>query len=123
MVVVTPDIVALKGPGLSIGERAKTLPALVVGAARRRLLFLAVVVLPTVAASSYFGLIATDVYISESRFILRSAQRPAREGGLNALLQSTGLPGFQRSVEDAYAVQDFMLSRDALRQLDTALGL
>ena len=90
---------------------------------RRRLLFLAIVVLPTAAATTYYGLLASDAYVSELRFVIRSAQRPSSGVGIGALLQGSGLPGFQRSVDDAYAVQDFMLSRDALRQLGSALGL
>jgi len=70
----------------------------------------------------YYGLIASDVYVSESRYVVRTAQRQGASTGLGALLQS-GLPGFNRSVDDAYAIQDFILSRDALLQLDTALGL
>jgi len=123
MAVVTPDVVAYKEPRLALGQRAKASSARLLTAVRRRLLFLAVVVLPTTAATVYYGFIASDAYVSESRFVIRSAQRPASGGGIGALLQGSGLPGFQRSVDDAYAVQDFMLSRDALRQLDSALGL
>ena len=123
MAVVTPDSVAFREPRFAVGQRAKALSARLLVAMRRRLLFLAIVVLPTTAATIYYGLLASDAYVSESRFVIRSAQRPSAGGGIGALLQGSGLPGFQRSVDDAYAVQDFMLSRDALRQLDSALGL
>ena len=123
MAVVTPDVVAYKEPRLALGQRAKASSARLLTALRRRLLFLAVVVLPTTAATVYYGFLASDAYVSESRFVIRSAQRPSSGGGIGALLQGSGLPGFQRSVDDAYAVQDFMLSRDALRQLSSALGL
>ena len=123
MGVLTPDEVALREPHVAIGERARALPARLLVATRRRLFFLMIVVLPTAAATTYYGLLASDAYVSESRFVIRSAQRPSSGGGIGALLQGTGLPGFQRSVDDAYAVQDFILSRDALRQLDNALGL
>ena len=123
MGVLTPDEVALREPRLAIGERARALPARLLVATRRRLFFLAIVVLPTAAATVYYGFLASDAYVSESRFVIRSAQRPSSGGGIGALLQGSGLPGFQRSVDDAYAVQDFILSRDALRQLDSASGL
>ena len=123
MAVVTPDSVAFREPRLAVGQRAKALSARLLTAMRRRLLFLAIVVLPTAAATVYYGLLASDAYVSESRFVIRSAQRPSPRAEIGALLQGSGLPGFQRSVDDAYAVQDFMLSRDALRQLDSALGL
>lgn len=75
------------------------------------------VVLPTVVAAVYFGFVASDVYISESRFIVRSPQRQAQTG-LGALLQSTG---FARSQDDTYSVLDFIKSRDALQRLEADL--
>ena len=82
-------------------------------------LFVVTVVVPTLLASIYFGFIATDVYISESRFIIRSPQQQAVTG-LGAILQGAGLT---RSQEDAFSVHDFILSRDALHRLNDALKL
>jgi capsular polysaccharide transport system permease protein len=82
-------------------------------------IFVATVVVPTMVASVYYGLIASDVYISESHFIVRSQQRQAPTG-LGALLQSSGLA---RSQDDTYSVIDFVRSRDALRELDQKLKL
>lgn len=87
---------------------------------RRKVAFVLIVALPTLVAVAYYGLIASDVYISESRFVVRSAQRQIQTGVLGSLLQSTG---FSRSQDDAYSVQDFILSRDALRELDEKLQL
>jgi len=83
-------------------------------------IFLLSVVLPTMLAIIYYGLIASDVYISESRFIIRSSQRQTSSSGIGAFLQTVGL---SRSLDDAYTVQDYMLSRDALSKLDDHLGL
>lgn len=80
-------------------------------------LFMVTVLVPTVAATAYYGFIASDVYISESRFVVRSPQRPA-QSGLGALLQGTA---FSRSQDDTYSVHDFVRSRDALRDLDEKL--
>ncbi|MCE1182305.1 MAG: hypothetical protein LWW81_08380, partial [Rhodocyclales bacterium] len=82
-------------------------------------LFWLTVVLPTLAAVVYFGLIATDVYISEARFVVRSPERQTTSP-LGILLKGTG---FTRSQDDSYTVQDFILSRDALRVLDEKLEL
>lgn len=90
--------------------------------ARRRVfnwIFLLTVCVPTVLASVYFGLIASDVYISESRFVVRNPQRQMQTG-LGALLQNTG---FTRSQDDTYSVHDYVLSRDALAELDRQLGV
>lgn len=74
---------------------------------------------PTAAAALYFGVLASDVYISESRFVVRSpSASPAT--GLGGVLQGVGLA---RSSEDALTVHDYVLSRDALRQLESSMGL
>lgn len=82
-------------------------------------LFLLTVALPTTLACLYFGLMASDVYISESRFVIRSPQRQTPTG-LGAMLQGVG---FSRSQDDTYSVHDFMSSRDALATLDQELHL
>ena len=87
--------------------------------ARINRLFLLTVLVPTLIATIYFGFVASDVYISESRFVVRSPQRQTPTG-IGALLQGAG---FSRSQDDTFSVQDFMLSRDALRDLDAKLGI
>lgn len=82
-------------------------------------LFLFAVALPTLFAAIYYGLVASDVYVSESRFVVRSPQRPQMTG-LGALLSGTG---FSRSQDDTYSVHDYVLSRDALTELDKAVGI
>jgi capsular polysaccharide transport system permease protein len=86
----------------------------------RSKLFLFTVILPTILAIFYYGFIAADVYISESRFIVRSPQRAVQTGFLSSILQGTG---FSRSQEDAMSVHDFIRSRDALKTLDGELAL
>nr|WP_031329557.1 MULTISPECIES: capsule polysaccharide export protein [Ralstonia] len=78
-------------------------------------LFLGTVVVPTVLASVYFGFIASDIYVSESRFVVRSPQRQSQSGSLSALLQGTG---FSRAQDDTYPVIDYIESRDALKELN-----
>lgn len=89
--------------------------------ARRRvgLLFALCVLLPTLLAAVYYGAVASDVYQSESRFLVRAPQRTP-VAGIGTLLSSTGIA---RGQDDAYPVQDYVLSRDALHELDAALGL
>jgi capsular polysaccharide transport system permease protein len=83
-------------------------------------IFLLSVVLPTMLAIIYYGLIASDVYISESHFVVRSSNRQSSISGIGSFLQVAGL---SRSLDDTHTVNDFMLSRDALSQLDEHLGL
>jgi capsular polysaccharide transport system permease protein len=82
-------------------------------------LFLLTVVLPTVFAVLYFGLMASDVYISESRIVVRSPDRQAATG-LGALLKGAG---FSRAQDDSFTVHDYVLSRDALKEINDSLGV
>lgn len=77
-------------------------------------------VVPTLLAIIYNGLIATDIYISESQFVVRSPQKQT-QSILGTLFQGTGLSG--SSQDGTYPLQYFMLSRDALRELDKNLDL
>ncbi len=82
-------------------------------------IFVITVALPTLLAILYFGLIASDVYVSESHFVVRNQDRTAQVG-IGALLQGTGLGS---SHDDSYLVQDYILSRDALHELDDSLKI
>lgn len=82
-------------------------------------LFIATVVVPTTFAIIYFGFIASDVYVSESHFLIRSSEHQSASP-FGMLLKSTG---FTSSQDDAYTVQDFLLSRDALQQLNEKLDV
>ena len=87
---------------------------------KRHVVFVVTVLVPTLVAVVYYGLIASDVYISESRFLVRSPGKPAQTGLLGNFLLGTGLT---HSQDDTYAVRDFILSRDALKELDDKLSI
>jgi capsular polysaccharide transport system permease protein len=76
--------------------------------------FWAIVGVPTLIAGVYYFAIASDLYSSEAQFIVRSPKQ-VQATGIGALLQSTGLA---RAAEDTAAVQDFMMTRDAVRKLE-----
>lgn len=77
-------------------------------------LMLLTVVFPTIIAIAYFWVFASDVYISESRFVVRSPDKPT-SSGLGILLKSTG---FTNAGEEAYAAENFVESRDALTSIN-----
>jgi len=77
-------------------------------------LFLLTVVIPTFIAILYFGVFASNVYISESRFVVRSPDKPSTTG-LGILLKSTG---FSSGSDEIFAAQDFVVSRDALKAVN-----
>lgn len=76
--------------------------------------FILIVLVPTALAIIYFGFIASDIYISESKFVVRSPDKPA-SSGLGIILKTAG---FSNSSEESYAAETFVESRDALRVLN-----
>ena len=82
-------------------------------------LFIVTVVAPTAFAIVYFGFVASDVYISESRFVVRSPERQSTSA-LGSLLKGAG---FSRSQDDSYTVHDYALSRDALKEINATLDV
>nr|WP_167302664.1 hypothetical protein [Sphingobium vermicomposti] len=81
---------------------------------KKNSLFLAVVVLPTIISILYFGIFASDVYISESRFVVKATKQSVSDG-VGLLLQSAG---FNNANEEVYATNDYIISRSALQQLN-----
>ena len=81
----------------------------------KRLAFLALLLLPSLGAAVYFGLLADDLYISEARFMVRDAADQPASGGLAQLAAQA------RADHAALAVRDYLLSRDAMA--DVARGV
>ncbi|MFM8330848.1 MAG: capsule biosynthesis protein [Candidatus Methylumidiphilus sp.] len=73
------------------------------------------VIIPTLLAGVYYGLFASDIYISESRLVVRTPRSQAPSAGISSLLHGAGIA---RAESDAYSVHDFILSRDALKTLN-----
>jgi capsular polysaccharide transport system permease protein len=87
---------------------------------KRHIALVLTVIVPTCAAILYYGFFASDVFISESRFLVRSPQHQSQSGLFGEILQGSGL---SHSQDDTYSVHDYILSRDALLELDTKLGV
>jgi capsular polysaccharide transport system permease protein len=73
-------------------------------------LFVALVLAPTALAGIYYGLIASDVYTSESRFVVKKVR--------NESLSPLGELFKSGSGDEANSVHDYILSRDALQELE-----
>ncbi len=94
------------------------------GFIRRHLLFLLVVALPTLLAAFYFIFLASDIYVSESSFVVRTPnQKQSGGGGLGAALLGAGLGGVSQAQDDVYTVSQYIMSRDALQLLDDQINL
>lgn len=96
-----PDLDRMLGAGPARRVRALPWP------------FLLVVAAPTLLAAVYFLLIASPRYVSEARFIVR-APNQAQPSALGVTLQGAGLAPAQT---DAFAVHDYIRSRDGLAEL------
>ena len=75
--------------------------------------FPVVVVLPIVVASLYLFLIASDRYVSETKFVVRSSEGSAL-AGVASLVETQGL---SRANDETYVVNEYLRSRDMVRLL------
>jgi capsular polysaccharide transport system permease protein len=97
--------------------KAATFPAWI----RKNRWFFLFVVVPTVLAAIYYLLIASDIYVSESRFVIKSPdEKRPQLSTLANLIQTTGLSTGQ---EQSNEVLEFIRSRNALTKLDRTISL
>ena len=88
---------------------------------KKRRWFVVFVILPTILAAIYYIPIASDIYISESRFVIKSPdQKRPQLSSLASLIDSTGLSTGQ---EQANEVLEFVRSRDALKALEKTAAI
>lgn len=83
------------------------------------MVFILVVVIPTAIAVFYYGKFASNVYITESKFVIRSSQKQS----IGSVADLFGKIGLSKSDDDSYIVRDYILSRDALDGLDRDLNI
>jgi capsular polysaccharide transport system permease protein len=81
-------------------------------------LFVVIVAMPTLLAVIYYLIIASPIYVSEARFVVR-ARGQSQPTALGSLLQTVGVPG-TASETDAFEVHEYMDSRDAVTDLTLA---
>ncbi|OYX62028.1 MAG: capsule biosynthesis protein [Novosphingobium sp. 32-60-15] len=79
------------------------------------------VVFPILVAVVYYGFVASDRYVSESRFVIKSpGQRPTASATLANLIQTSGMsPGR----DEANEIIEYLRSRNALDDLNKRLPL
>jgi capsular polysaccharide transport system permease protein len=83
--------------------------------------FLLFVILPTIVVALYYGLFAADIYVSESRFVIKAPnQKQSQSSTLASLIQTTGLSGGQEQTNE---ILDYIRSRDALAELSKRTAL
>ena len=88
---------------------------------RRHRWFALFVGLPTLLGILYYGLIASDVYVSQSRFVIKSpGQKGMQTTTLASLIQTTG---FSSGKDQTQEVLEYVRSRDALGDLDRRINV
>lgn len=114
----------VSGPPAERPTLAPAAPPKRPGFVRRHLLFFLCVLLPSALAAAYFLFYATDIYVSESCYVVRSPNKQsASTGGFGALLEGAGFSGFAKAPDDVHAINQYIRSRDALAYLDERLDL
>ena len=84
-----------------------------------RFLIAILILLPALWGTLYYGFIASDRYVSEATFVVRTSSRAAA-GGFAAFLRMVGVSASQ---DDTFAVHDFINSRDAIRLLEEKIDI
>jgi capsular polysaccharide transport system permease protein len=107
--VISREAVAVAGGGRRVG----VMDALARFLRSMNIWFWAIVGVPTLIAAIYFFAIAADMYVTEVKFVVRGPSKPPLSG-FSALLGNATAIG----AEDAFAVNEFLMSRDAVRLLD-----
>lgn len=81
--------------------------------------FILIVIVPTILSAGYYGLIASERFVSEAQYVVRGVSTQ-RATGLDILFRTFGI---SRAVDDTHAVQNYLLSRDAVRALEPKVNL
>lgn len=76
--------------------------------------FWAIVGLPTLLAGIYYFAIASDLYLSEVKFLVRGPAKPP-SSMITSMFSGAGATS---ASEDTYAVHEYLLSRDVVRRLE-----
>lgn len=116
--IVRPQVPVQRGRG------AGGLPTRLLGAVRRNRAFFLIVILPTLIAAVYFGLIAANQYESSADFIVRRSDTAATGSNMGQILGFNF--GESATGPDAVLVQEYLLSHDTVAQLaahDDLVGL
>jgi capsular polysaccharide transport system permease protein len=104
---------AVRDPGV-IGLRTRVPGRLAALLRSLNIWFWAIVGLPTLIAGVYFFAIASDLYLSEAKFLVRGPSR-APNNAISAMFSSSAVA---MTSEDTHAVHQYLTSRDAVRRLE-----
>jgi capsular polysaccharide transport system permease protein len=75
------------------------------------------IIIPVTFATFYYALIATDIYVSEAHFIVRSKSSASLMSGLASNSVLAPLSSMSASNDDTQSLNDFLSSRDVMERL------
>ncbi|KQP73019.1 capsule biosynthesis protein [Methylobacterium sp. Leaf113] len=81
-------------------------------------LFLVCFVIPTLAAIVYYGLIASDRYVIESRFALRPALGNVEKASPDQVGTNSGSPSHQMVAQDSLIAMNYIVSRPMIEAIE-----
>lgn len=106
----TRDSMRISAPRRSLADRLRS---------RRWILLF--VGLPTLLATIYYGFIASDVFVSQSRFVIKApGQKSMPTTTLANLIQTSGFVGGEQETKE---IMDYIRSRDALADLQQQINI
>jgi len=86
---------------------------------KKNLSFIIIFLIPFCLCVLYFGFIESDIYLSESSFIVRQPEQKS-SSSLGVLLDNIGITSAR---DETYVVKAFILSRDSFKIIDENLDL
>lgn len=86
------------------------------------ILFVICFVLPTLVGAVYFGLIASDRYVSEARFAIRPALGTADKAAPDSVGTSSGVPS-QMVAQDTLITNEYIHSRPMIEAIEAKLPI
>jgi capsular polysaccharide transport system permease protein len=96
---------------------------------RRRVAMALAIVVPTLLATLYYAFVASDRYVSEAKMVVKEQSGGSNlsglaGGGKSSLLSLVGMGGGGAGATDEAAiVTNYLLSPEAMKSLDAAIGL
>ena len=84
------------------------------------ILFIVVVIIPTLCSIIYLGIWASNIYISDSRYIIRGVQSPLNPSSDYTMQGFLGTPAI---MQDSFVIASYITSMDALTSVEKEVDL
>ncbi len=107
-----------------LATSGKQLPKASAGGGRLGFILAFLAMMPSIFGLVYFGFWASDRYVSESRYLVRTASRSDLTSELSSLFKVAGtLTGTSNAQGEIYTVQEYLGSREIVTDLGKSINL